>query len=169
MTLGPNKEHVMTAKTKQQAAPFDVERFRKELGLRIQRLVAESIRGWRDCGNAKCRRTKRCASDRFECIAKWRSTLPPLTPEQAEARLQEFRIELEVRKRFNGESVTEAQLRKAIHKEKAARRAAMPPLAGDDAAASVAQAPPLSPQIEQPVAETCREGDRRAGPRIRQL
>src|ERR1700692_230766 len=102
MTLGPRKEHAMTAKPKQQAEPFDAARFRKELGLKIQRLVAESIEGWPICKNTRCRRAKRCASDRFECIAKWRSTLPPLTPEEAKARMEDFRVAIEARKRLGG-------------------------------------------------------------------
>src|ERR1700730_2550576 len=114
MTLGPSKEsYAMTMKPRQRAKPFEPRRSRKELGLRIQRLVAETIRGWGDCGNAQCRRERRCAGDGFECIAKWRQSLPPLSPEQAEARLQDFRIEIEARKRLGGESVTAEQLRQA--------------------------------------------------------
>jgi hypothetical protein len=122
----PEEEHAMKAKPEQQS-PVDIERFRKELGLKIQRLVAESIDGWSTCENTRCRRAKRCASQDRECITKWRESLPPLSPEEAKARLDDFRLELEVRKRLGGESVTAEQLMKAIRKEKAARRAAMPP------------------------------------------
>src|SRR4051795_11877212 len=104
MTLGPNKEHAMKAKREQQP-PVDSERFRKELGLRIQQLVAESLRAWPTCENKRCRRAKRCASKHHECIAKWRESVPPMSPEEARARLQDFRIELEVRQRLD-KSVT---------------------------------------------------------------
>jgi hypothetical protein len=94
MTLARPKEHAMTAKPKQQAEPFDAERFRKELGLKIQRLVAESLEAWPTCENTRCRRAKRCASQDYECIAKWRKSLPPLSPEEAAQRLRDFRRDL---------------------------------------------------------------------------
>jgi hypothetical protein len=47
----------MTAKREQQSPPEDVERFRKELSLKKERLVAESLEGWPVCNNARCRRT----------------------------------------------------------------------------------------------------------------
>jgi hypothetical protein len=178
MTLGSGKEHVMKAKTKEQEEPFDVERFRKELGLKIQRLVAESLEAWPTCENARCRRAKRCASEERECIAKWRASLPPLSPEEASARMQDFRIELEVRKRLGGESVNAKQLMKAIRKEKAARRAAMALYEGDRPAPVVEEtqlAPEQQARIErasnddvasQP-AEQDRARERR--PRITQL
>ncbi|HEV7689789.1 MAG TPA: hypothetical protein VGO52_03160 [Hyphomonadaceae bacterium] len=133
----------MTAKPKQQAEPFDAERFRKELDLKLSRLLAESIESWPTCDNLLCRRARRCASDRFECIAKWRTTLPLLTPEEAKAGLQEFRIELEARRRLGGDSVTKEQLTEAIRKEKEARRAA--PQEGDTPA-PVAEATQLAPE-----------------------
>jgi hypothetical protein len=130
MTLGPGQEHVMTAKPKQQDEPFDAERFRRELDLKIQRLLAETIEGWPTCPNVSCRRAKRCASQDYECIAKWRESLPPLSPEEAEASMQDLRIAIAVRKRLGGDSVAPGQLEKAVHDEKAARRAAMqPPIA----------------------------------------
>jgi hypothetical protein len=98
MTLGPRKEHAMTLKPKQQAAPFDAERFRKELGLKLQRLVAETIEGWPACGNKRCRRAKRCVSENYECIAKWRKSLPPLSPEETAQRLADFRRDVLARK-----------------------------------------------------------------------
>jgi hypothetical protein len=170
MTLAPTKEDAMTPKAKpeQQARPIDSKQRRKELNLRISRLVAETIHGWHDCKIAQCRREHRCASDSFACIAKWRSTLPPITPEQAEARMQDFRIALDARRRLGGQSVTPEQLRKAIRKEQAARRAATPPQGGEDAPPAATQAP-LSPEMEQRVPENSGEADRWIGPRIRQL
>jgi hypothetical protein len=97
MTAGPNEEHVMKAKREQQSPPEDIERFRKELSLKIQRLVAESLEAWPTCDNVRCRRAKRCASEDRECIAKWRETLPPLAPEEAEQRLRDFKRELGAR------------------------------------------------------------------------
>jgi hypothetical protein len=160
-------------KPRQRAKPLEPERSRKELGLRLQRLVAETIHGWNDCGNAQCRRERRCAGEGFECIAKWRESLPPLSPEQAEARLQDFRIEIGARKRLSGESVTAEQLTEAIRKEKAARRAAMPPQDGDDAAPAAGEMQlaekqePINPACNEPAAEPDRA--RAPGPRITQL
>jgi hypothetical protein len=175
MTLGPKEEHAMTAKLKQQAEPFDAERFCKELSLKIQRLVAESIAGWSTCDNTHCRRAKRCASRGHECIAKWRESLPPISPEEAKARLADFRTELDVRIRL-GRSVTEEQLTEAIRKEKAARRAAMQAV---DAPAPVAEATQLAPEKVERInrawneyaASLPAEEDRarEAGPRIRML
>ena len=164
----------MKAKREQQDEPFDAERFNKELDLKVQRLLAETIHGWHDCGNAQCRREHRCASKRFECIAKWRSTLPPLSLEEAEARMQDFRISLEARKRLGGESVTAKQLTKAIRKEKAARRAAMSPQGGGKAA-PVVEETPLAPEKQERINrawnEYVAEQDRarEPGPRITQL
>jgi hypothetical protein len=167
----------MKAKREQQSPPFDSKRFRKELGLKIQRLVAESIEGWPNCENTRCHRAKRCASDRFECIAKWRSTLPPLTREEAQARLQDFRIALDARKRLGGDAVTAEQLAEAIRKETAARRAAMPPQEGD-ATPPVAEETQLAPEQQERInriwndyvaAKNSAESDARRGPRIRQL
>jgi hypothetical protein len=98
MTLGPKQEHAMTLKPRQQAEPFDAARSRKELGLRIQRLVAESIEGWPTCENKQCRRAKRCASRKYECIAKWQKSLPLLSPEETAQRLADFRRDVLARK-----------------------------------------------------------------------
>jgi hypothetical protein len=176
MTLGPKEEHAMTAKLKQQAEPFDAARFRKELGLKIQRLVAESIAGWPTCENTRCRRAKRCASQDYECIAKWRESLPPISPEEAKARMEDFRIALDARRRL-GRSVTKEQLTEAIRKEKEARRAATPQAANTPA--PVAEETQLAPEkVERInrawndyVASLPAEEDRarEAGPRIRML
>jgi hypothetical protein len=143
MTLARMKEHAMKAKREQQSPLGDIERFREELGLKLQRLVAESLEAWPTCDNMRCRRAKRCASEDRECIAKWQESLPPISPEEAKTRLDEFRIALEARKRL-GESVTMEQLEEAIRKEKAARLAAMPPQEGDTPAR--VEEPPLSPE-----------------------
>ena len=166
----------MTLKPRQKAEPFDAERFRAELGLKLQRLVAESLEAWPTCGNMRCRRAKRCASEDRECIAKWQKSLPPLSPEEAEARMQDFRMEIEARKRLGGDSVTEEQLTEAIRKEKAARLAAMPPQEGDTPA-PVADQTQLSPekqaQIDRAwndhVASAEEDKPRERRPRITQL
>jgi hypothetical protein len=171
MTLGLRQEHVMTAKPKQRDEPFDAERFSRELDLKIQRLLAETIEGWPTCPNVSCRRAKRCASQDYECIAKWRKSLPPLSPEEAEARMQDFRIAIAVRKRLGGDSVAPGQLAKAIHEEKAARRAAMQPQGGDTVAEETPLAPEKVERIDRArnddVAEQDRARERR--PRITQL
>jgi hypothetical protein len=127
MTLGPNKEPVMKSKREQQPPPEDIERFRKELSLKLNRLLAESIGGWAGCENKRCRRAQRCASPDYECIAKWHESLPPLSPEEAAARLEDFRIAVKARIRLGGDSCTEAQLTQAIREEKARRAAVLPP------------------------------------------
>jgi hypothetical protein len=91
MTLARRKEHVMTAKTEEQDGPYDVERFRYELALEIERFIAKHLEAWTTCDNGLCRRAKRCASPDCECIAKWSASLPPLSPEQAKAHLTEFK------------------------------------------------------------------------------
>jgi hypothetical protein len=164
----------MKAKPKQQDEPFDAERFRKELDLKLDRLLAETIQGWDDCGNPQCRRERRCASDGFECIDKWRESLPPLSPEEAATRMDDFRIEIEARKRLGGESVTDEQLEDAIAKEKEARRAAMPPQAAEPPVPVVKEtklAPEQQARIDRAWNEYVKEQDRarERGPRITQL
>jgi hypothetical protein len=96
--LARRKVHVMKAKREQQSPPKDIERFRKELGLKIQRLVAESLEAWPTCENMRCRRAKRCVSEDRECIAKWQESLPPISPEEAKQRLADFKRELDMRR-----------------------------------------------------------------------
>jgi hypothetical protein len=174
MTLGPRKEHVMTAKPKQQDKPFDAERFRIELAHKLDRLVAESLEAWPTCENTLCRRKRRCASRDRECIAKWRESLPPLSPEQVKAGVDELRIALDVRRRLGGESITEEQFTEAIAKEQAARRAALPPQEGD-ATPPVAEETQLAPEqqarIDRAWKDYVKEQDRtrERGPRITQL
>jgi hypothetical protein len=174
MTLALTQEHPMKAKREQQSPPEDIERFRKELGLKLQRLLAESLDAWPTCENTLCRRKKRCASRRYECIAKWRESLPPLSPEEAKARIEDFRIEIEARKRLGGESVTAEQLEEAIRKAKAARRAALPPQEGD-ATPAVAEETQLAPETQERIDRAWNEyvkeqdGARERRPRITQL
>ena len=166
----------MKAKREQQSPPEDIERFRNELNLKIERLVAESLEAWPSCDNLRCRRAKRCASPDRECIARWRESLPPLSPEEAEARMNDFRIELDARKRLGGESVTKEQLTEAIREERARR--GMPPQ-GDDTPAPVAAETQLAPEKQERisrawndyVASLPAEEDkkRKPGPRITQL
>jgi hypothetical protein len=176
MTLGPKQEHPMKAKREQQSPPFDIERFRKELGLKIQRLVAESIEGWSSCENTRCRRAKRCASQDYECIAKWRESLPPLSPEEAEARLQDFRIAVDARRRLGGKSVTEEQLMEAICKAQARRATTSPQ--GDGTPAPVAEETQLAPEKLERINRACNDyvaslpaedKEREPGPRITML
>ena len=58
MTLGPTEEHVMTTKTEELDEPYDVERFRIELALEIERFIAQSLEFWATCENTLCRRAK---------------------------------------------------------------------------------------------------------------
>jgi hypothetical protein len=173
MALGPGKEHAMKAKPKQQDEPFDAERFRLELARKLDRLVAEAIEGWPTCENTLCRRKKRCASRDRECIARWRESLPPLSPEQVKAGVEDLKLSLDVRRRL-GENVTLEQFEEAIRNEQAARRAAMPPQAAEPPA-PVAEQTQLAPEQQaridrawnEYVAERDRARERR--PRITQL
>jgi hypothetical protein len=179
MTLARRKEHVMTAKPKQQEPkqqdePFDAERFRIELAHKLDRLVSEAIEGWRRCDNVECRRARSCSSDSFECIAKWRESLPPRSPEQVKAGVEDLRLSLDVRRRLGEESVTAEQLAEAIAKEKAARRAALPPQESD-ATPPVAEETKLAPEQQARINQAWKEyvkeqdGARERGPRITQL
>jgi hypothetical protein len=163
----------MTAKSKQQDEPFDAERFRLELARKLDRLVAEVIDGWSTCENPRCGRAKRCASPRRECIDKWQKSRPPRSPEEIEKGMQDLKISIDVRKRLGEGTVTAAQLEKAIHEEKAARRAAMPPQDGE--LLPPAEETPLAPEKQERidrawndyVKEQNRARERR--PRITQL
>jgi hypothetical protein len=155
----------MTAKTKEQDEPYDVERFRNELAREIQRFIADHLEAWASCENTLCRRAKRCASPDCECIAKWQESLPPLSPEEDRAHLIDFQKALAERIRL-GETGTAEQLAEAIGNEKAARRAAMP-LQETDMPAPVAEGTKLAPEQQERIAEQDRARER--GPRITQL
>jgi hypothetical protein len=177
MTLGPGKEHGMKAKPKQQDEPFDAERFRLELARKLDRLVAESLEAWPSCENTLCRRKKRCASRNRECIAKWQKSLPPRSPEEIKAGVEDLKLSLDVRLRL-GENATLEQFEEAIRKEKAARRAAMPPQTTEPPP-PVAEETKLAPETQaridrawnEYVAEQRAKDDRKRepGPRITQL
>ncbi len=162
----------MKAKREQQSPPVDAERFRIELAHKLDRLVSEAIEGWRRCDNAECRRARSCASDGFECIAKWQKSLPPRSPEEIKAGVEDLKLWLDVGRRL-GENVTLEQFEEAIHKEQAARRAAMLPQAAEPPApvAETKLAPETQARIDRTwdeyVAE--RDGARERRPRITQL
>src|SRR5437868_2288851 len=104
MTLAPNKERVMTAKTGEQDEPLDYDRFRTELARDIERFIANSLQLWATCENTVCRRARHCAGRDCECVAKWSESLPPVSPEQARAQLIEFKKALAVRVRLDEET-----------------------------------------------------------------
>ena len=163
----------MKSKREQQSPPEDIERFRKNLDRKLQRLLAEFLEAWPTCENTLCRRKKRCASRRYECIVRWRESLPPLSPEEAEERKEDFRIALKARLSLGGDSCTEEQLTEAIRKEKARRAALLPP--DDEPPAPVAEEVQLAPEqqarIDRAWNDTVKEQDeaREPGPRITQL
>jgi hypothetical protein len=169
----PEKEHVMTVKSKEQKERIDAERFRLELARKLDRLAAEAIDGWSTCENPRCRRARRCASPRRECIAKWQESQPPLSPEQIAAGVQDLRLSLDVRMRL-GEGATAVQIEKAIHDEKAARRAAMPPQHREPLP-PVVEETPLAPEKQERIDRAWNEyvGEqdkpRERRPRITQL
>src|SRR5689334_7635317 len=115
MTLGPGKEPVMTAKI-DVPDEYDADRFRIELAHQIERFIANSEQLWATCEDTACRRAKRCEGQDCQCVAKWRESLPPLTPEQERAHRIDFQKALAVRISL-GEECTEEQLAEAIEKE----------------------------------------------------
>ena len=162
----------MKPKPEQQSS-VDIERFRIGLAHKLDRLVAEALEAWPTCENTLCRRKKRCASRDRECIAKWRESLPPLSPEQVKAGVEDLKLSLDVRRRL-GENVTLEQFEEAIAKEQAARRAALPPQAAEPPAPVLEQtqlAPEQQERIDRAWNEYVNEQDRarEPGPRIRQL
>jgi hypothetical protein len=169
MTLARRKEHVMTANPEEQDGPYDVESFRYELARDIERFIANHLEVWTSCGNGLCRRAKCCASPDCECIAKWRESLPPLSPEQARAQLIGFQKALDVRIRLGEESVTAEQIAEAIDRENAAMACEE-----SDMPAPVVEGTKLAPEQErinrarnEPVKEHDRT--REPGPRITAL
>jgi hypothetical protein len=187
MRLGPKQEHAMTLKPKQRAEPFDAARSRKEVGLRIQRLVAESIEGWPTCENTRCLRAKRCVSKNYECIAKWQKSLPPLSPEESARRLADFRRDILARKAglpLGAQPIKPAQANKPRGNKPAASTATCPAQGDTDceAPAPVAEQTQLAPEkVERidrawndtmaslPEQDGEREAGLRIGPRIRAL
>jgi hypothetical protein len=172
MTLGPRKEHAMKATPEQQTS-VEIERFRIGLAHKLDRLVAEALEAWPTCENTLCRRKKRCASRDRECVAKWQESQPPRSPEQIKAGVEDLKLSLDVRMRL-GENVTLEQFEEAIAKEKAARRAAMPPQAAEPPAPVVEEtqlAPEKQARIDRAWKEYVKEQDRarEPGPRITQL
>jgi hypothetical protein len=169
----PEEGDVMTTKPKQQDKPFDAERFRLELAQKLDRLAAEAIEGWPTCENTLCRRKKRCASRGRECLAKWQQSLPPRSPEEIKAGVEDLKLSLDVRRRL-GENVTFEQFEEAIAKEKAARRAAMPPQAAEPPA-PVAEETKLAPEQQARIDRAWndyvkeQDGARERRPRITQL
>ena len=163
----------MTVKSKQQKERIDAECFRLELARKLDRLVAEAIDGWSTCENPRCGRARRCASPRRECIAKWQKSQPPRSPEEIKAGVEDLKLSLDVRRRL-GENVTFEQFEQAIAKEKAARRAAMPPQ-DRELLPPVVEETPLAPAKQEridrawndDVAEQDKPRERR--PRITQL
>src|SRR4051812_5168886 len=96
MTLGPKQERIMKAKDERPSSE-EMAQFRKDLSRKIERLVAESLEDWSTCDNSACRRARGCASEKRECIAKRQASLPPLSPEEAEQRMNDFRRDIKRR------------------------------------------------------------------------
>jgi hypothetical protein len=172
MTLGPNKEPIMTAKI-DVPDEYDADRFRIELAHQIERFIANSEQLWATCENTACRRAKRCAGQDCECVAKWSAALPPLSPEQERALLIDFKKALGVRIGFGTDSFTAEQLAEAISKEKAAR-AAMPQESGMQA--PVAKGTKLAPEQQERIDRALNDylteveqPERDPAPRITQL
>jgi hypothetical protein len=136
----------MTAKPKQQAEPFDAERFRIELGYKLERLVSDVIKGWRRCGNAECRRARSCVSDGFECIAKWQESRPPVSPEEAQRQASELKRDLDAYRAGLPLPEKPEPAKKRRRKKPASTSAR--PAEGDDnrAPVPVAKQPKLAPE-----------------------
>ena len=156
----------------------EMAQFRKELDRKIERLVAESLEAWSTCDNSACRRAKRCASAKRECIAKWQASLQPLSPEEAEQRLNDFRRDLKAR--IAGQPIGEAANKPKQSREPAAASAnSIAPGHGEKKApAPVVEVPLLSPEKQARIDKAwndyadSQEKDDRArepGPRITRL
>jgi hypothetical protein len=175
MTLGPRQEHVMTAKPKQQDAPFDAMRFRIELAHKLDRLVSDATERWRRCDNVRCRRARHCASDGFECIARDRESRPPVSPEQAGRQAHELKRDLDAY-RAGLPLPSQPEPAKRRRRKKPGSTPASP-AEGDDnrPPAPVAQQPELAPEqqarIDRAWNDHVKEQDkaREPGPRITQL
>jgi hypothetical protein len=175
MTLGPSKECVMKPKPERPSSKEGAQ-FRKEISLRIQQLVAESLEGWSTCENTQCRRAKRCASKKYECIAKWKASLPPLTPEEEQQRIDEFRIA--IKRRQAGLPLGEAANTSRGEKPAATSAAGTPPQGEGAKTPPVAAEPQLPPEKQARIdrmwndyveAEDKPDRMREPGPRITQL
>jgi hypothetical protein len=127
----------------ERGSPEEIAQFRKNLSLKIERLVAESLEAWSTCENRHCRRAKRCASKKRECIARWNATKPPLTPEQAEQSMNEFRIAL--KRRLAGLPLGQAANKTSGDNTRAAMATSTPPVE-DGKTPPVAAEPQLSPE-----------------------
>ncbi len=179
----------MKAKHQQQSPPEDIERFRKELSLKLDRLVAEAIEGWTTCDNTQCRRAKRCASDRRECIAEWQKSQPPRSPEEIAQGMADLRKMLETRMAglpLAKEPVKPARAKKPRRKAAATATDNSMQDNGDDKTRAPAayEPPPLSPEKQERIdrawndyvaslpaegAEDADERKRERRPRITQL
>jgi hypothetical protein len=154
----------------EQPSSEEMAQFRAELSHKIQRLVAESIEGWADCANPSCRRARRCASEKRECIARWQASQPPLSEQEAAQRMADFTRDL--RARLAGLPIGEAsrpreQPRPALPAATAESEQATPPAAHE---------PKLSPEQQARIdrawndyAAEQERPEREPGPRITQL
>jgi hypothetical protein len=163
----------MKAKREQQSPSVDAERFRLELAYKLDRLVSDTMEGWRRCDNAECRRVRSCAGDGFECLAKLQESQPPHSPEEIKAGVADLKLSLDVRLRL-GENATFEQFEEAMCREREARRAAMPPQAAEPPAPVVEEtklAPETQARIDRAWNEYVAEQDkaRAPGPRITRL
>jgi O6-methylguanine-DNA--protein-cysteine methyltransferase len=161
MTLGPNKEPIMTAITEELDESLDADGFRYELARRIERFIAKKLQLWTTCENTVCRRAKQCAGQDCECVEKWHASLPPLSEEEGRAHLIDFQKALSVRISL-GETATSEQIAEAIDKERAERRAATR-LWDSDKPAPGSEGTKLAPEQDE------RIGRVEPGPRITQL
>jgi hypothetical protein len=163
----------MKVKREQQSPSVDAERFRLELAYKLDRLVSDTMEGWRRCDNAECRRARSCAGDGFECLPKLRETRPPHSPEEIKAGVEDLKLSLDVRLRL-GENVSFEQFEEAMCREREARRAAMPPQAAEPpppVAEETQLAPETQARIDRAWNEHVKEQDRvrERRPRITQL
>jgi hypothetical protein len=77
----------------------DSERDRAASWLRINRAIGDAIEGWRTCSVRACRRSRRCSSRSFACLAKKRrENAGRMTPEQESQSMHELKLMIDARR-----------------------------------------------------------------------
>ena len=93
------------------------QREREAIWRKINRTIGDVIEGWRSCSVGACRRSHKCSSDSFACLAKKRrENAGRMTREEESQSMHELRLMVDARL---------AELRGQAREEEAAN-AAMP-------------------------------------------
>jgi hypothetical protein len=75
------------------------KREKEAIWRKINRTIGDAIEGWRSCSVRACRRSQRCSSDSFACLAKKRrENAGRMTPEEQSQSMHELRLMLDARR-----------------------------------------------------------------------